>query len=109
MAKKRKEDILLHNKIFAWLALGTGLLLLIPAVIMLLNLVPPNPSNPADQGFNWSPLDFVVAGILIYGTSSLFVLTARHTPRKYRLSIGLGFLAAFLYAWAELAVGVFFK
>jgi hypothetical protein len=55
----------------------------------------------------WDETDFIVMGSLLYGTASLFVLAARTAPRKHRLLIGGLFTAAFLYLWAELAVGVF--
>lgn len=56
---------------------------------------------------NWTLSDFIVMGILILGISSLFVLVAKMTPKKYRTIIGIGFLLAFLWLWAELAVGIF--
>jgi hypothetical protein len=55
---------------------------------------------------NWTGSDFVVAGALLFGAASLFVLAARKAG-KYRAVLGLAFLAAFVYVWAELAVGVF--
>ena len=39
--------------------------------------------------------------------AALFVLVARKLPRKYWIATGVVFAAAFLYVWAELAVGVF--
>ncbi|MFU8895736.1 MAG: hypothetical protein ACNA8J_05065 [Gammaproteobacteria bacterium] len=44
---------------------------------------------------------------LLLGMGSLFVLLARKMPRKYRWVVGGLVAAAFLYLWAELAVGVF--
>jgi len=35
------------------------------------------------------------------------VFVSRKTPRKYWLAIGLVSATLFLYAWAELAVGIF--
>ena len=46
-------------------------------------------------------------GLLVFGTASLFVLAARRAPRERRTLIGGLFVIAFLYVWAELAVGVF--
>lgn len=83
--------IIMQNKVFVYLAIATGLILLVP----LLSRWP------------WTISDFAVMGALLLGTGFLFVQTARVTPRKYRILIGFAFLAALLYFWAELAVGVF--
>lgn len=85
-----------RNNIFATLALGTGLLLLVPLVAMQFT-----------AEVNWTPVDFLVMGTLLFGTGSLFVLTARRVPRRYWLPIGLLLGLGFLLLWAELAVGIF--
>jgi hypothetical protein len=56
---------------------------------------------------DWGIMDFVVMGALVFGTCSLFVLVARKVPNKYWLAVGVLFAGAFLYVWAELAVGIF--
>lgn len=86
-----------HRKsVFARLALATGLVLLVPLAAMQFT-----------AEVSWSPLDFLVMGLLVFGTSSLFVLAARRAPRRYWLPLGLLFGLGFLLLWAELAVGVF--
>ena len=55
----------------------------------------------------WDPIDFLVMGSLLFGTGSLFVVVAKRVAPAYRVMVGLAFLAAFLYVWAELAVGIF--
>jgi uncharacterized BrkB/YihY/UPF0761 family membrane protein len=55
----------------------------------------------------WDETDFIVMGSLLFGIASLYVLVVRRSSRKHRLLIGGIFIAAFLYLWAELAVGVF--
>lgn len=84
------------NSVFGWMALGTGLLLLIPLVAMQFT-----------SEVNWGALDFVVMGALLMGAGSLFVLVARRTPQKRHIVIGALIGAIFLLVWAELAVGVF--
>lgn len=92
----KSSDIFIQNKVFAYLALATGAILLLPLVAMQFT-----------AEVRWTLFDFVVMGLLLYGVGFLFVHIARITPRKYRVLIGLAFLAALLYFWAELAVGVF--
>ena len=95
--KNKKTDILLDNKIFLWIAVATIILLFIPLTAMQLT-----------QEVDWDILDFSVMGILIFGISSLFVLTARKVKTtSNRIAVGIVFLLAFLYLWAELAVGIF--
>lgn len=92
----KSNDLISRNKIFIWLALATLTLLLIPLVAMQFT-----------SEVRWDETDFIVMGVLLFGISSLFVLVARKVPRKRRVVIGGIFLLAFLYIWAELAVGVF--
>jgi membrane protein YdbS with pleckstrin-like domain len=90
-----KSDIFTQNRIFIWIALATVFILLIPFTAMQF-------SNEVV----WTISDFIIAGVLLFGTGALFVLTARRI-RKYRFAIGILFLTALLYVWAELAVGIF--
>ncbi|MBS1793573.1 MAG: hypothetical protein JSS81_06955 [Acidobacteria bacterium] len=56
---------------------------------------------------NWSPFDFLVAGVLLYGTGLLceFVLRMIRKP-AYRLALCAVILAGLFVVWAELAVGL---
>ena len=88
---------LIHQRaIFAWIAAGTGALLLIPLLAMQFT-----------TEVNWGPEDFVIMGILLFGLASLFVLIARRLQLKRRRLVGIIFVIAFLYIWAELGVGIF--
>lgn len=89
------SDIFTQNRIFIWIALATVFILMIPFTAMQF-------SNEVV----WTFSDFIIAGVLLFGTGSLFVLTARRI-KKYRFAIGILFLIALLYVWAELAVGIF--
>ena len=56
---------------------------------------------------NWSPADFVFAGILIGGTGLLFELSVRFTSsRAYRAGVAAALAAAFLTVWINGAVGM---
>ena len=91
-----KQSFIMRGSAFAWIALATCLVVLIPAVAMQFT-----------TEVNWDSTDFVVMGALLFGTGSLFVLVARRVPRKYWLASGVVLAVGFLYIWAELAVGVF--
>jgi hypothetical protein len=95
---QKVNHMMLKNSVFIRIALATGAILLIPLVAMQFT-----------TEVNWDGADFIVMGSLLFGIASLFVLAARRAPRKHRLLIGGMFIAAFLYLWAELAVGVFTK
>lgn len=94
--KQDPEGLIHRNRVFAWIALATGAILLIPLIAMQIT-----------TEVEWNPRDFVVMGSLLFGMASLLVLVARKLPRKHRLSVSGLFVAVFLYAWAELAVGLF--
>ncbi len=95
--RTQSGDILKQNKIIAWLAVATGLMLLVPLVAMQFT-----------SEVDWGPLDFIIMGMLIFGTGLAFVLAARKTEDALkRVAIGVVLALAFLLIWAELAVGVF--
>ena len=87
----------MQNKVFLWIALATGLILLIPLIAMQFT-----------SEVNWTLWDFRAMGVLLFGTASLFVLAARKIRNNsHRIAIGIAFAVALLYLWAELAVGIF--
>lgn len=94
--KEKKTDIISNNRIFAWIALATIFILLVPLIAMQFT-----------SEVRWTLSDFIVMGILLFGTGSIFVLVSRVTPPKYRIIIGIVFLVLLIWIWAELAVGVF--
>lgn len=94
--KTTKNDLIMQNKIFIWIGIATGVILMIPLIAMQFT-----------SEVNWNLADFIVMGLLLLGFGSTFVAVARLAPRKYRLLISLLFIGALLWLWAELAVGIF--
>lgn len=92
----KNSDIIMQNKVYLWIALATGLILLIPLTAMQFT-----------NDVTWTLFDFIVMGTLLFGTGSMFVLIARKIDKKYRAAIGLTFTIGALWLWAELAVGIF--
>jgi O-antigen/teichoic acid export membrane protein len=92
----KPRDRLHRNSVFAWIAVATGLLLLVPLIAMQFS-----------EEVNWDGTDFLVMGMLLFAMGSVFVLLSRRAPRRNRLAIGFACAAVFLYVWAELAVGIF--
>ncbi len=85
----------MKKKDFVWITILTICILLVPLVAMQFS-----------DDVVWNLFDFIVAGILIFGAGSIFVLATRKFP-KHKIIIGLAIALMFLYIWAELAVGIF--
>ena len=77
------------------IALGTAGVLVIPLAAMQFT-----------AGVKWTAFDFLVAGILLFGTGLMFNF-AMWKFRKHQLIAGTAIAVAFMYVWAELAVGIF--
>ena len=93
---QKMNDAVGQNSVFLWIAIATAAILLIPLVALQFT-----------AQVSWDMADFIVMGALLFGMASLFVVAARTTARRHRKLIGVIFVAAFLYIWAELAVGIF--
>jgi hypothetical protein len=73
------------------------LILLVPAVAMMFT-----------SEVNWSVSDFIVAAVLLFGTSLSIELVMRAVKRnELRIILAILILSVLLLVWAELAVGVF--
>lgn len=74
-----------------------GLLLLLPLIAMQFT-----------SEVNWTFSDFIVAGVLLFGTGGLIELAVRKIHKVItRVWVILGILVALLLVWIELAVGIF--
>jgi hypothetical protein len=91
----RIGDAVARNRSVLLLALVTGLILLVPLVATRLS-----------DAVTWTLFDFVAMGALLFGGGLVFVLAARRTA-THRLAVGATILAAVLFLWVEMAVGVF--
>ena len=81
-----------QNKRLIGIMLAVAFLLLIPVIAK----------------FTWSPIDFITAGILLFGTGLLCELVLRKVRKiEYRIAICGAILVALFLVWAELAVGLF--
>ena len=75
----------------------TALLLLLPLIAMQFT-----------KEVNWTLSDFVVAGVLLFGTGLICELAIRKIKNtKYRIVTIIAVLLVLLLVWAELAVGIF--
>lgn len=82
-------------------------ILLLISIVLLLLLIPLIAMQFTTE-VNWSAMDFVMAGMLLFGTSLVIAFILRKVKStKHRLLIsGIILLLLFLF-WAELAVGIF--
>jgi hypothetical protein len=92
-ALKERSTMLARNpyRSVVGVALTTAFILLIPLL----------------AAWPWSLADFVIAGVLIFGTGLTYVLVARKAGNiAYRSAVGVALAAAFLLVWINLAVGI---
>lgn len=81
----------------ARIALATALILLVPLVAMRFS-----------EGVDWRLNDFIIAGFLIFCAGLVLELIISSVRTRKRRLVAVGVLAlAFMYIWAELAVGIF--
>ena len=89
--------MILKNKRLIVILLTITMLLLIPLIAMQFT-----------NEVNWTLFDFVIAGVLLFGTGLIGELVIRKINKiNYRIIILLVLLLALLLIWAELAVGIF--
>ena len=92
----RKFRIMKYNRL--------KFILLVVAFLLLLPLIAMQFTNEV----NWTLMDFVVAAVLLLGAGLIFELVMRKIKNtKYRTTIIVILVLAFLLIWAELAVGIF--
>ncbi len=85
-----------QNKRLIGIILAVALLLFLPLIAMQFT-----------NEVNWSPIDFIVGGVLLLTAGLLCELVIRKVGKKYRIAICLGILVLLLLLWIEFAVGLF--
>lgn len=81
-------------------------LITIVFTVALLLLIPLIATQFTDE-VNWTLFDFVVAGVLLFGTGLMCEFVIRKVNKTgLRIAICVALLAILLLIWAELAVGI---
>jgi len=76
----------------------------VPLILLLIPLL----SMQFTDEVNWNATDFVIAGVLLFGTAGICELVFRKVNnRDIRLGIVVALLIFLVLIWAELAVGIF--
>jgi hypothetical protein len=82
-----------------WVSLVTALLLLVPLLAMQFT-----------REVNWSPMDFAVAGGMLFFAGMAWTLLSAKSAKSaniaYRLAAAIAVATALLLAWGNLAVGL---
>jgi len=91
------SNSVMQNKRFIGIILIVTLLLFIPLIAMQFT-----------EEVNWTLSDFIVAGILLFGTGAVCELILRKVKKtSHRIILCVVVLAMLLLIWVELAVGIF--
>jgi len=76
----------------------------IPAMLLVLPLV----AMQFTKEVNWTVSDFVIGGILLFGTAGIIDFVLRTVKsRRNRIILSVSVLLVLMLVWAELAVGLF--
>ncbi len=93
---KSKSGSLLNNNLARY-GLITILILMVPLVAMQFS-----------EDVDWGIFDFVIIGMLIFGTGLIYeLLTKKLKNNNQRVAVAIILVCAMLLIWVELAVGIF--
>lgn len=88
--------IFMKNKNIIGIALATAFILLLPLLAMQIT-----------DEVNWTLFDFVVMGVLLFGSGLTYELIARKgSSVAYRVAVSVAVAAGLLLIWLNLAVGL---
>lgn len=77
------------------------------AVIVLLILLIPFTASFMTDEMAWSLYDYVLAGVMLFGTGSAYVLLSSQSGSMlYKVAVGLALASALFLAFANIAVGI---
>lgn len=94
--RENSKFIIMKNKNILRLAIATAVLLMVPLVAMQFT-----------KEVNWTLSDFVVAGVLLFGSGLTFELVSRRSGNvAYRVAVGVAVATALILVWSNLAVGI---
>ena len=80
------------------------LILVAPSILLLIPLL----AMQFTDEVKWTLFDFIVAGVLLFGSGLMIELVIRRVSNiQYRIVILIILLFALILVWAELAVGIF--
>lgn len=95
--KSAEPDTTVRRKHLIGIALATVVVLMVPLIAMQFT-----------DDVDWSPMDFLVMGVLLLGTGLAFELVSQKIrTTTNRVIFGIMLATLFLLIWAELAVGIF--
>jgi hypothetical protein len=82
----------------------TAMIYSVPALLMGFAVL----GNLFSKEFDWSSSDFLIAGILLFGTALIIDLIRRIVKNKtYKILLCVVVLFVLILTWVELAVGLF--
>lgn len=83
------------------------IILILLSIVFLLLLIPFVAMQFTNE-VNWSVMDFVMAAILLFGTSLVIEFVLRKVKStKHRIFLCVIIIVTLLLIWTELAVGIF--
>ena len=89
--------VISRNKRFNYMCAFVVILLLTPLVAMQFT-----------ESVQWKVSDFIVAGLLLFGSVMLIEVVLRKVKKtNYRIFIVISLLIALVLIWIELSVGIF--
>lgn len=82
----------------------TTVIYAVPAILMGIAVL----GNLFSKEFSWSPSDFLIAGVLLFGSAMIVDLIRRIVKNKtYKILLCIVVLLVLILTWMELAVGLF--